>query len=215
MNSCNELTKNYPISRKDASSFLWLTDLSIRISRMNVFIFYFFSLSVQVGVLINATRVLSTKEFLFITLPNALNFWAILPHTYPAWNCFFSIFVLTCFFISKNLKGLCDFKYIYLLGKTELNQVVKLNLIRFNLRSFNKILVIFSHGQRTTNLTVVGFYSFFMCLGFTFPYLILFGSENLYFKIMYITAYINGISISMGCLSKANSLVDESVSLRL
>lgn len=166
LNSEQELTERYAISKKEASNFLKIVNLCIRISRVNVFFVYAFCFGLQLRVLFVAGRTLSTSAFLFITLPNLLSFWTVLLTAYESVNCYLAIFVLTCFFIQKNLKFSTDYESVaHLLKRRELNELVRANLI-----TFNEMLTIQQSSQEHMDLTLATLYSMFMSIGFAFPY---------------------------------------------
>lgn len=208
---CNEdeLVDNYTISRKDASSFIRLTDLFIRGSRINVFLLVIYCLGLHSRLLYFSFYNLPLKAFIFSTIPNFFLFYVSAFPGYQCSNCSFVIFFLTCLFIHKNLKSTYPSERypINLLNKKQ-----EINLILLTLKSFNQNLRIFEPSQEQANLTVTVLYSMIMSIGLAFPYLIIFAAENFYMSLLYTFIYINGISISFYAIAKLNSLVDESVS---
>ena len=161
-----ELTERYAISKKEARHFLKLVTLCIRISRVNVFFVYAFCLGLHLRVLFVAKSTLSTSAFLFSTLPNFVSFWTVLWTAYQSVNCFFAIFVLTCFFIQKNLKFSAHHKSIvHLLKKRKLNDLARANLI-----CFNEMLLLQRSSQEHMDLTLATLFSMFASIAFCFPY---------------------------------------------
>ena len=212
INDGEQLANSYPINKRDAKRFLRISDILVRITRVNVLLLCFFCICIHINVLITARNLLSAKAFLLLTIPNFIIFWISCRPGYQASNCFACIFILTCVFISKNIKSLSDYKYFYLIKKPNITEAMKNELIKFNLKSLNRILIIHTKSQRNFNITTATFYSFFLSLGFAFPYVIFGSSQNRYFQAIYFIGYVNGISISLGLIAIVNSLVDESVS---
>ena len=111
---------------------------------------YVFCFSLHLRVLYTAFNTFSINAFLFSTLPNFVSFWLVTLFGYQALNCFFTIYVLTCIFIQKNIQSSTDCS---LIDKGNLNDLIKLNL-----KSFNNLIQIFELSQKNFNLTLTTFY---------------------------------------------------------
>lgn len=165
LNSEQELAEQYAISRKEAHRFLKLVNLFIRIARLNVIFLYVFCLGLHLPVLYVAQRTLSTSVFLFSTLPNFVSFWVPTIAAWQSVNCFFTIFVLTCYFIQKNLRFSTDYELAHLPRKRRLNE-----LARAHLNCLNQVLAIYNSSQAHIGYSTTTLYSFAIFAGFSFPY---------------------------------------------
>lgn len=161
----NELVQNYVISNRNATAFIYLTDLLIKFARSSLLVLYLFCFSLHVRVLIYALRTLSIKDFILFTLPNLVSFWIVAFTCFQALNCFLVIFALTCSFIQQNLKSSTKFSMFHQLNKTQLNRIANLNL-----KCLNDVIKIFEPSQKHTDLTLSTLYSMVGSIAFTFPY---------------------------------------------
>ena len=204
----NTLIEEFNLIEKEAIDFVKLSNRFVQISKLNVYALMIFCLFINLPVLLVAYRTVSSKLFLFVSVPSFISFYVTSFCCLQALSCFFTIYFLACFLILKKFKSITlKYNQLYSLRKASIKK-----LVHFNLHSFDKLLKLFNSCQNDINRNLTAYFSGFAFCAYTFPYFIL-TANGLFETIVFSIIYFESITFSIFLVIYANAaILDQGVS---
>lgn len=208
-----ELIKKHNFTKHQASYYLKFVNFLIKFMEFNRPLYALGTLLGLSRVLVASYTTIDLKWFILVTLPSAIHFQLHFFFLFKIVISYYLVFGFCCLFFTCKLKSL-NYQYSYILAKNL--DVKKFNIvISKNLLHLNQIIKSFGFSQRHFNLTVFTYESGLFAICFSFPYILIFQTDDLISKLFGTTLFIQCSFISLWIVIRPNKNLNEGVNLSI
>lgn len=189
----SELLKEHNLTRRSATNYLFLVDLSVKFLKLNRLIYYLGLLFGFGRVLVFAFFKIDFKWFILISLPSTIVSITLNSVLFNVISFYYLVFCLNSFFMTAKLRSFSQrFSSLLINNKSDNKLIFNINR---NLVHLSKLIKNFKLSQKDFDFTLCCYNAgmFIVCL--SFPYILLFQTDDLFSKCICTSLYIQTIAM--------------------
>ena len=203
-----KLIERHSFRRKEATEYLKIVDFLMNFIKVNIAIFYSgITVAVLRGLII-AYENLPFQSVLLFSVPNSINLLIIYLLNYLITICFYSIYWFDCIFQSKKLTSLS-----HKIRIRDVSSHRKSDTIKYP-NELNRILRQRYNRQKEYNYTLTIYFVGISVISYAFPYIFLFGDDDLVSFTFCIILYVQALLFSIYSIILASSYLNNGVSIK-
>lgn len=218
LTTVNDLIREHLFEKKDALDYFKMVNFLVKFLKFNLYIFIFGILVGVIRVAILAYHGLNLTSFLFISLPNGLILTTTILLNYCVVGLFYTVYWLDCIFLHKKLTSLSVRMTNSLIKKNDNSIDETSRILSYNdaeyLNQLNQILKHFYNQQKEFNLTLATYFIGISVVGYTFPFIYLFNSDDQLNFLFCIVLYIHAMYYSIYSIILASSFLNNGVNIK-